>query len=1374
MSTNRESQYSMDELSSRISSLSPAKRALLELKLKKGAASTQTISRRPTGEAAPLSFSQQRLWFIYHLDPESAVYNIVRAIRLHGTLDVTALRQSLDAIVDRHEVLRSNIVTVDGEPVQVVSESRPVRFSTSDLRTLPTADREQAVHRICTVEARQPFNLLSDLMLRGTLIQLAEDEHVLALTTHHIASDGWSSGILLQDLAAFYRAFSNGESCSLPELPIQYADFAIWQRKSLQGEVLDDHLSYWRKQLNGAPSILELPTDRPRPTIQSFRGARQSFRVSKDLTEALKKLSQREGVTLFMTLVAAFKTLMFRYARQTDVVIGVPIANRTRPETEKLIGFFVNNLVLRTDLSGNPSFRALLRRVREVAFDAYSHQDLPFEKLVEELHPERNMSHSPLFQVMFGLQNVPRQKLDLSDLQVTPFELNVETAKFDLFLSMLEDDGALRGAMEYNTDLFDGGRIARMLGHFETMLESVIADPDQRISELSILTPSEKNQLLDEWNNTRREHLDGNCLHHLFERQAVRTPESIALVFERQQITYGELNRRANQTAHYLQKLGVGPEVLVGICMERSLEMVVGVLGVLKAGGAYLPLDPSYPQERLAFMAADAKVSVLLTQKRLIKNLPKHNAQVIALDSEWQTLTGERETNPVRCAQPENLAYVIYTSGSTGQPKGVQIPHRAVVNFLNSMRGQPGLMERDILVAVTTLSFDIAGLELYLPLSMGAQVVLVGSEVGADGTRLLEVMDRCAATVMQATPATWRLLLEAGWQGNRQLKVLCGGESLPRDLVDQLLDRAASVWNMYGPTETTIWSATHRVEPGQGTVPIGRPIENTQIYILDSHFNLVPAGVPGELCIGGVGLARGYKNRPELVAEKFIADPFSSEPGARLYRTGDLARYLPDGSIECLGRIDHQVKIRGFRIELGEIEEVLSQHAEIYQAITVDKEIAGDKRLIAYIVPKGENRPSSDDLKTFLRKKLPEYMIPSGFMFLLDLPLTPNGKVDRKALPEPDGLRGEVSDELVAPRDLVELELARIWGKVLNVASLGMRDNFFDLGGHSLLAVRLFAQIEQKFDKKLPLATLFEAPTIEQMSKLLRRENWAPSWSSLVPVQPNGSKPAFFCVHAHGGNVLNFIDLARRLGPDQPFFGLQAQGLNDNQPRHTSVEQMAAHYVKEIREVQPAGPYLLGGYCFGGKVAFEMAQQLRAQGEGVSLVALIDAFAPGYQTLLPWGLRKLEQVKFHWRNFKKLEGYARLGYFWEKGKLARARAQNLLAALAARLYLSLGLSLPPVLRVAAKVRGPRIRPYNPKVYAGTITVFAPSNSHSGYHRFESHLGWNRLAAGGLEIHEIPGQVTAIIAEPYVKDLAEQLSACIEKATAIKVEQQSAA
>lgn len=1361
----------LDNLTDRIANLSPAKRALLEIKLKEknAEAGTKPIPRRPVGERARLSFAQERLWFLDQLDPQSRAYNQPRLTRLNGPLDTDALHKALDMIVARHEVLRTTFHGGDDHPVQIIGECRPVELPTIDISSLTGEDQDTELHETVLELTERRFDLSRDLMLRGALLKLGPAEHVLLLVTHHIASDGWSSGILWHELVTLYGAFSNGEPAPLPELSIQYADYAVWQRQWLQGEVLETQLSYWKHQLSDLP-VLELLTDRPRPAVQSYRGAKQSYLFSRALSDQLQGLSRKEGVTFFMTLLAAFQTLLYRYTGQVDLAVGSPIAGRARPEIEGLIGFFVNMLVLRSDLSGNPTFKEFLTRVRKTAFGAYQHQDVPFEKLVEVLHPERDLSRSPLFQVMFAFQNIPRQVRDMPGLTVSPVEVKNETAKYDLSLYMWDAPKGLMARLEYNTDLVDGASMRRMLGHLDTLLQAIVADPQQRISDLPLLTEGERHQLLIEWNGTDREFPKEQCVQHLFEAQVGRSPDNIALVYENQQLTYRELNARANQFAHYLWKLGVGPEVLVGICMDRSWEMVVAVLGVLKAGGAYVPLDPSYPRDRLAFISEDAGISVLVTQEKHVKDTRERSARVVCFDSEWKAIANESEAAPSAVAQPENLAYVIYTSGSTGQPKGVQVPHGAVVNFINSMRERPGLTGQDILLAVTTLSFDIAGLELYLPLSVGARVVLAAADVAADGRRLLDLIEHCGATVMQATPATWRLLLEAGWRTRGRLKILCGGEAVSRDLADQLLGRASSVWNMYGPTETTIWSAIHRIESG-GVLSIGRPIDNTQIYILDSRFKPVPLGVPGELYIGGAGLARGYKNRPELVAQQFIPNPFSEDPGARLYRTGDLARYLVDGNIEFLGRIDHQVKIRGFRIELGEIETVLRQHPAIAHVVVVDKEFSGDKRLIGYVAANGEEAPTEGELKDLLRRKVPEYMVPSAFVFLESLPLTPNGKLDRRALPAPDGRREETRNGLVAARDLVELELARIWGKVLNVASISMTDNFFDMGGHSLLAVRLFAQIEQKFSKKLPLATLFEAPTIEQMSRLLRREDWKPSWSSLVPIQSNGSKPAFFCVHAHGGNVLNFNHLARHLGSQQPFFGLQAQGLDGSQSRHTSVEQMAAHYLEEIREVQPVGPYLLGGYCFGGKVAFEMAHQLRAQGEEVSLLALIDARAPGYRTLLPWGLRRLAQIKIHWRNFKELDGTDRRRYVLEKAKIAQMRLGRFVKATARKACVSLGLPLPQALEAFVEQKRPRIGLYWAKAYPGKLTVFAPTSSHSGYHRFESHLGWNRLAAGGLEIHEIPGQVTAIIAEPYVKELADQLRACIERAAASKVERQ---
>ena len=1358
----------LDNLTDRIANLSPAKRGLLELKLKEKdavASIKQTIPRRATRDSAPLSFAQERLWFLDQLEPESRAYNQLKVIRLKGALQIEALREALDAIVARHEVLRTTFHAADEQPMQVVGESRPVELPTIDLSAISGDKQDAELQRIMLDLSERRFDFSRDLMLRGALLKLGSAEHVLLLVTHHIASDGWSSGILWQELVALYGAFSKGEPNPLPDLAIQYADYAVWQRQWLQGEVLETQLTYWKHQLSDLP-VIELLTDRPRPPFQSYRGAKQSFVFPKVLSDQLQALSRKQGVTFFMTLLAAFQTLLYRYTGQQDIAVGSPIAGRTRSEVEGLIGFFVNMLVLRSDLSGNPTFCELLARVRKIALGAYEHQDVPFEKLVEILHPERDLSRSPLFQVMFALQNVPRQTSGLPGLAVSPVEAKNETAKFDLSLYMWVEPNGLVARLEYNTDLFDGASMRRMLGHFETLLQGIVTNPNWRISDLPMLTEGERHQLLIEWNDSDREYPKNQCVHQLFEDQVGRTPDSVALVFEDERLTYRELNARANKLAHYLCKMGVGPEVLVGIYMERSWEMVVAVLGVLKAGGAYVPLDPSYPQERLAFMSADAGISVLLTQQRLVEDLPEFSARVVRLDSEWKVIAGESESGPIGSAQPENLAYVIYTSGSTGRPKGVQIPHRAVVNFLNSMRERPGLTKQDVLAAVTTLSFDIAGLELYLPLFVGARVVIVSSQVAADGPRLLKLIDDCGATAMQATPATWRLLMEAGWQTGRRLKILCGGEALSRDLADQLLDRGSSVWNMYGPTETTIWSAMHRVASGESVISVGSPIDNTQIFILDSHLNPVAVGVPGELYIGGAGLARGYKNRPELAAEKFIPNPFSRDPGARLYRTGDLARYLPDGSIEFLGRIDHQVKIRGFRIELGEIEAVLRQHRGVSEVIVVDMEVSGDKRLIGYVVPKGEDVASGSDLKEFLRRNLPEYMVPSVFVLLEDLPLTPNGKVDRRALPAPEGIGSDSGNGSVAPRDNLELEMAGIWGQVLGVRSIGVRDNFFDLGGYSLLAVRLFAQIEKRFDKKLPLATLFRAPTIEQLAKLLRQDGWSPSWSSLVAIQPYGSKPPFFCVHAHGGNVLNFNDLARRLGLDQPFYGLQAQGLDGGESKHTSIEEMAADYIEEIRAVQPQGPYFLGGYCFGGKVAFEMAHQLRAQGKEVSLLAMIDAIAPGYSTKLPWGQRRMVQIAFHWRNFETLGTKEKLGYVTAKGKIAAARAGDLMKALAARACLSLGLTLPKALQGALKARR-SLKPYSAKVYLGKMDVFAPTESHSRYFRFESHMGWAGLAGQGLDIHPIPGKVASIITEPSVKVLAEELKSSIERETAAK-------
>ncbi len=1092
----------------------------------------EILPREDRSADPPLSFSQQRLWFLDQLEPGSSFYNMPTALRITGSLDVDALERSFNEIVRRHEVLRATFPVKNGEPVQAAAPHLPVALRVVDSTRYRTTDThgaggiadaapasetpEDAIRRamdLISGEVRRPFDLAHGPLIRLALFRIGPREHILVMTTHHIVSDGWSMGIFVKELTALYRAFSAGEPSPLPELPIQYADFAVWQRGRLTGEALAGQLDYWKRQMAGAPPVLELPTDRPHPPVQTFEGRTERFHVGPELTEKLNGLGRQAGATLFMTLLAAFNVLLHRYSGQEDIVVGSPVANRNQAETEPLIGFFVNMPPFRADLSGDPSFMELLGRVKRMTLDAYAHQDIPFEQLVDALQTERRLSHSPLFQVMFVLQNAARSGLELPGLTIAPMDLDSDTARFDLSLWVQESAEDLRAEIEYNTALFDADTIKRMAGHFLTLLEGATADPHARISALPLLTEAERRLMLESWNDTRMDYPSDTCMHRLFEARAARAPERVALVHGDRELTYGELNAGANQLARHLRSMGVGPDVLVGVCVERSLELVVALLGVLKAGGAYVPLDPAFPPDRLALMLEDAQVAVLLTQEELLADLPPIGGRMVCLDRDWEDVSRWDDSNPETGpgvgsgAGPENLAYVIYTSGSTGRPKGVQIPHRPLTNFLISMAAEPGLTERDVLLAVTTISFDIAALEIYLPLIMGGRVVMASRDVAADGSRLLETLRECGATVMQATPAGWRLLLAAGWEGKHPLKILCGGEAFPRDLALQLLERGESVWNVYGPTETTIWSAVGRVteaartggRAGEGKQdmpePIGRPLGNTQIYVLDRNLRPVPIGVSGELHIGGDGLARGYLNRPDLTADRFVPDPFSSHPGARMYKTGDLVRYLPDGSIEFLGRMDHQVKVRGFRIELGEIETVLSGHPDVDQCVAIVREDRpGDQRLLACFIPrKGGNAPAAGDLRAFLKEKLPDYMTPSAFFSMEAFPLTPNGKINRRALPGPDavgtGAGGAAGDATyVAPQNEVEQAIAAIWQDVLRLERVGVHDNFFDLGGHSFLVIQVHGKLRETLDADVTVLDLFRYPTVAALAGCIARK----------------------------------------------------------------------------------------------------------------------------------------------------------------------------------------------------------------------------------------------------------------------------------------------
>ena len=1003
----------------------------------------------------PASFAQQRLWFLDQLEPDNPIYNIPQRIHLCGTLNVEALQLSLSEIVRRHESLRTTFIAIDGLPMQIIAEPFVVPLQLTDLSHLADGEREPEVDRRALEEAAKPFNLQHGPVLRAQLLRRAPDDHILLIVLHHIAGDRWSAGILAEELQALYAAYAKGEPSPLSEMDVQYADFSDWQRGWLQGEELAKQAAYWRKQLADAPAILELPTDRPRPALPSYRGSTEATLLPSQLVDKLTVLSQSEGVTLFMTMLAALQKLLSVYSGQSDIVVGSPIASRNCTEVEPLIGFFVNTLALRTNLEGNPTFRELLARVKETTLAAYTHQDIPFERLVEELQPERSLNYHPIFQVLFALQNAPQSALELAGLTLERQPLHQGTSPFDLswFATHVADGMQIR--IEYSTDIFDVETIRRMLGHFCALLQSTVENPGQHIEDLSLLTADERNEILSSWNATKQDYPRQLCTHHLFEEQAARVPSKVAVRAGTQSLTYAELNARANQVAHHLRGKGAGPGTLVGIKMTRSANMVAALLGVFKSGAAYVPLDPNFPEARIAFILQDAAAKLVLT------------------DEDWQRFDGESIENPKSEVTSDHLAYVLHTSGSTGRPKGVQITHQNLVNFLVSMEREPGLVESDTLLAVTTISFDIAGLEIYLPLVTGATILLASYEEATDANLLLNLLEQ-ESTVLQATPATWRMLLDAGWSSAPKLKALCGGEAFPAELVAQMLPRCGELWNMYGPTETTIWSSVCKLQSVPATTAsLGRPIANTTMYVLDGRLQPVPIGVAGALYIGGDGVARGYLNRPELTAQNFIADPFIA--GARIYRTGDLARFGVRGDLHYLGRTDSQIKIRGFRVELGEIETVLAQHPGVRECVAA----VWDERLIAYFIPSSEV-PDSRELRTWVRDRLPEYMTPSAFVELERFPLTPNRKVDRKALPAPE-LTAAVH-EYIAPRTKTEQRLALIWSEVLHIERIGAADNFFALGGHSLLATQVISRIRRDMQVELPLRSIFEAPTLEALA----------------------------------------------------------------------------------------------------------------------------------------------------------------------------------------------------------------------------------------------------------------------------------------------------
>ncbi|MEW5930904.1 MAG: amino acid adenylation domain-containing protein, partial [Gemmatimonadota bacterium] len=1065
------------------------------------------------GSPLPLSFAQQRLWLVDRIEPDSAAYNMPSPLRLRGALELPVLRASLDALVRRHESLRTTFSEEGGRPVQVVHPPRPVPLPMVDLRGLPDPARQVEAKRLSGAEAVRPFDLARGPLLRGTLVRLDEEDHVLLFNLHHIVSDGWSMQVLVREVSVFYAAFARGEPADLPELPVQYADFAVWQREWLSGEVLEAQIGFWKERLGGAPPLLEIPTDRPRRAGQSPLAASHPFALSPELSRRLRELARREGATLFMTLLAGWQALLSRYSGQDDVVVGTPIAGRNRRETEGLIGFFVNTLALRARLAADPTWSGLLEQVREETLGAYDHQDLPFERLVEELGVERSLTHTPVFQAMFTLDLFDGgggEKLELGELGPERFGGGGGVAKFDLDLVFSDGGEGLGAGLLYRRTLFDAATVARMVGHLEAVLEGMAADPRQRLSELSLLNAAERVQLL-EASGTAPLELPPTYVQEMISAQAVRAPGAPAVVFGGEALTYGELESAANRLAHHLRLHGVGPEARVGICLERSPRMVVGVLGVLKAGGAYVPLDPSHPAERLAYVMKDAALSVLLTREGLLGSLPPHGARAVCLDRDAAEIARQSGAAPESGLQPENLAYVIYTSGSTGRPKGVEVVHGGVSNYLGWAAAAYAGQGHGAPVH-SSLTFDLTVTSLLVPLARGEKVVLTDEAEGVEGlARALR--EEPGFTLVKLTPAHLGLLAEQLTEAEAAAAartLVVGGEALPAEVAAywRRVAPETALVNEYGPTETVVGCSVYRVpDPGvRGSVPIGRPIAGTQLYVLGGEMQLVPAGMPGELYVGGAGVARGYLGRPGLTAEKFVPDAAGGRAGARLYRTGDRARWRMDGELEFLGRVDQQVKIRGFRIEPGEIEAVLLEHPGVGEAtVAVREDVPGDRRLAAYVVPREGAQLSTAELRARLAERLPEYMVPSAFVVLDRLPLTPNGKVDRRALPAPG--RGTVLDAYTAPRTPAEEVLAGIWAEVLKTERVGALDNFFELGGHSLLATQVVSRLRDAFGVEVPLKALFEAPTVAGLAGRIEalRGDGTLLAPPIVPVPRDGS-----------------------------------------------------------------------------------------------------------------------------------------------------------------------------------------------------------------------------------------------------------------------------
>ncbi|MFK7967132.1 MAG: amino acid adenylation domain-containing protein [Burkholderiaceae bacterium] len=1285
----------------------------------------------------PVSMTQERFLFLSQMYPEGVAYNLPNLHRLDGELDERAFESAIAQVVARHEALRTVFGMQDDQMVQMIVDEPNHLFEAVD--ATDETDPMAFGKALAVTEANRPFDLMTGPLLRVQLIKLERDQHLFCWNLHHIVSDGWSSMIFVRELKAAYESQLSQEALALEPVLLQYADFGAWERNQLDQGMFSDQLDYWKSQLTDPPPVLRLPADRMRPPILSYRGNSLDFSIPPDLVGQLKGLARDQGVTLFTVLLAGYAILLNRYSQQEDVCIGSPIARRNRPEIEDVYGCFINPLAIRARMDGDPSVSDLIAQVRSTCIEAFANQDIPFERIVEEINPERNTGVTPVFQAMFIFHVQDTRKIDeIGSVKLTPLDIHANAAKFDVTLEVTEIDSGARGFIEYSTDLFDELTISRLSQHYLNLLQSLVADPSVRVSELSLLSQAERSTLLEGRNVTHASYPLDKTFADLFSERAGQCADQIAVQGpDERTMTYGQLEEKSNRLAHYLVAQGVTQASLVGVYLDRSVEMLCALLAVMKSGAAYVPLDPMFPPDRLSYMAEDAQLELVLTQQSLADTTPGAGSRAVMLDAIDAQLAVQPSDSIVLQSRPQR-AYVIYTSGSTGRPKGVEVGHRALTNFLCSMVREPGLASSDCLLAVTTLSFDIAALELYAPLLVGARTVLASREQSLDPQRLAARLVETDATVMQATPATWRMLIDSGWAGDPNLKVLCGGEALPRELANALLGKCAVLWNMYGPTETTIWSTVQRLEPGEGVVPVGRPIANTQIYVLDEALNLVPDGVQGELYIAGDGVAQGYLNRAELTDERFVANPFGSSE--RMYRTGDRARWRAVGVLEVLGRLDDQVKLRGYRIEPGEIRALLVQDEQISDAVVVVREdVLGSAQLVAYLISATGSEPEVARLRAMLKELLPEYMVPSAWVSLQELPLTPNGKVDKQALPAPDAQSRGAAAEQVAPQNETQEQIARVWARLLGVDSVGVTDGFFELGGHSLLAVRLVTELENELGIKVPLMKLFQGATVEQIARI-NHEHAMPEAGACYPLRQGGHLTPLFLVGSNPRyrNAVSKVD-SRRPVYQLDVYGLQAARLQSSWKPYFSIEQIAGEMLGEIKRIQPNGPYEIAGGCEGSLVALELALRLQQAGEIVNQLIVWITPAPGEPLTAVFNKSTARRLWYQFQSLRLKGSIRELGLRGQWRLVQHELVEYML--------------------FAAMLK---YRPH--EKFDGMIHV-ARVPFGNDYLVKDQSLGWSELASNGAQATQMPGDHDTWLKE-HADVFGEFLEACLTETTEV--------